>query len=113
MSMKATTHSTSDSTVSPLRMYRPFWLTPALYHATCKSRLPRPRRLKIEKRRLKKKTSSDSLSGVSPPTHRKELSMSLQDKLREYVAAAFTGLWIQSYEHEDALREIAQLCRDQ
>src|SRR3712207_5184271 len=39
--------------------------------------------------------------------------MSLADKLREYVAAAFTGLWLQSYEHDDALREIAQLCRDQ
>lgn len=39
--------------------------------------------------------------------------MTLSEKLREYVAAAFTGLWVQSYEHEDALREIAQLCRDQ
>src|SRR5688500_10606720 len=38
--------------------------------------------------------------------------MSLADRLREYVAAAFTGLWLQSFEHEDALREIAQLCRD-
>ena len=39
--------------------------------------------------------------------------MTLSQKLREYVAAAFTGLWVQSHEHEDALREIAQLCRDQ
>jgi hypothetical protein len=34
-------------------------------------------------------------------------------RLREYVAAAFAGLWLQSFEHEDAVREIAQLCRDQ
>ncbi len=39
--------------------------------------------------------------------------MSLRDNLSEYVSACFTGLWIQSHEHEDALVEIAQLCRDQ
>lgn len=39
--------------------------------------------------------------------------MTLADRLREYIAAAFTGLWIQSHEHDDALRDIAQLCRDQ
>ena len=39
--------------------------------------------------------------------------MSLRDSLSEYVSACFTGLWIQSHEHEDALVEIAQLCRDQ
>jgi hypothetical protein len=32
--------------------------------------------------------------------------------LREYVAAAFTGIWIQSHEHQDAIREIARLCRE-
>ncbi|HWA97697.1 MAG TPA: AAA family ATPase, partial [Pirellulales bacterium] len=37
--------------------------------------------------------------------------MSLCQQLREYIAACFTGLWLQSFEHEDALREIAQLCR--
>ncbi len=37
----------------------------------------------------------------------------LSKKLYEYVAAAFTGIWIQSFEHEDALAEIAQLCRTQ
>jgi len=37
--------------------------------------------------------------------------MSLATTLREYLAACFTGLWIQSHEHEDALAEIAQLCR--
>ena len=27
------------------------------------------------------------------------------------MRACFTGLWIESHEHEDALAEIAQLCR--
>ena len=31
----------------------------------------------------------------------------LTQRLSEYIAAAFTGLWVQSYEHEDALAEIA------
>ena len=39
--------------------------------------------------------------------------MTLQDKLREYVSACFTGLWLESHEHQDALIEIAQLCRAQ
>ena len=39
--------------------------------------------------------------------------MSLSRRLTEYVSACFTGLWIQSLEHEDALREIAQMCRQQ
>ena len=39
--------------------------------------------------------------------------MTLTTRLREYVAAAFTGIYIQSHEHPDALREIAQLCRDE
>jgi hypothetical protein len=34
----------------------------------------------------------------------------LADRLREYIAAAFTGLWVQSHEHDDALAEIARLC---
>ena len=38
--------------------------------------------------------------------------MSLTQRLAEYVSACFTGLWIQSFEHDDALREIAQMCRD-
>lgn len=37
--------------------------------------------------------------------------MSLSERLGEMVRACFTGLWIESHEHEDALREIAQLCR--
>ncbi len=35
----------------------------------------------------------------------------LTQRLSEYIAAAFTGIWIQSFEHEDALTEIAKLCR--
>jgi hypothetical protein len=36
--------------------------------------------------------------------------MTLSQRLAEYVRACFTGLWIESHEHEDALAEIAQLC---
>ncbi len=39
--------------------------------------------------------------------------MTLTQRLTEYISACFTGLWIQSHEHDDALAEIAQLCRDQ
>ncbi len=35
--------------------------------------------------------------------------MTLADSLREYIKACFTGLWIESHEHDDALAEIAQL----
>ena len=38
--------------------------------------------------------------------------MSLSQRLAEYIAAAFSGIYIQSYEHEDALKEIAQLCQE-
>lgn len=38
--------------------------------------------------------------------------MTLQQHLYEHIAAAFTGLWIQSCEHEDALAEIARLCSE-
>ena len=37
--------------------------------------------------------------------------MTLYHQLAEYISACFTGLWVQSHEHEDALAEIAQLCR--
>jgi hypothetical protein len=36
--------------------------------------------------------------------------MSLSEKLSEYVQACFSGLWIESHEHSDALQEIARLC---
>ena len=39
--------------------------------------------------------------------------MTLSKQLAEYISACFTGLWIESHEHDDALREIAQLCREQ
>ena len=38
--------------------------------------------------------------------------MSLKQHLAEYISACFTGLWVQSHEHDDALAEIAQMCRD-
>jgi hypothetical protein len=41
------------------------------------------------------------------------LPMLLSQQLTEYVSACFTGLWVQSHEHEDALAEIAQLCRQE
>ena len=39
--------------------------------------------------------------------------MTLTERLAETVRACFTGIWIQSCEHEDALLEIARLCRDE
>lgn len=39
--------------------------------------------------------------------------MTLAERLREYVAACTTGLWIESHEHEDAITEIAGMCRDE
>ncbi len=39
--------------------------------------------------------------------------MNLRNRLTEYVRACFTGIWIESHEHADALTEIAQLCRDE
>ena len=38
--------------------------------------------------------------------------MTLSERLSEYIAAAFTGLWIQSFEHQDAIAEIARLCQE-
>ena len=39
--------------------------------------------------------------------------MQLANRLSEYVRACFSGIWIESSEHQDALTEIATLCRDQ
>ena len=39
--------------------------------------------------------------------------MSLAERLSEYVRACFTGIWIESHEHEDALSEMAALCRQE
>lgn len=38
--------------------------------------------------------------------------MSFPQRLAAYVAAAFTGIWVQSHEHADALADVARLCRD-
>ncbi|MFI5379031.1 MAG: AAA family ATPase [Tepidisphaerales bacterium] len=38
--------------------------------------------------------------------------MSLSQRLGEYIAAAFTGIWVQSHEHADALVEIARMCKE-
>ena len=39
--------------------------------------------------------------------------MTLVNRLREYVQACFTAIWIESFEHPDALSDIAALCRDE
>ncbi len=39
--------------------------------------------------------------------------MSLREELSDYVRACFTGIWIESYEHPEALAEISQLCREE
>lgn len=39
--------------------------------------------------------------------------MSLIDRFSEYVRACFTGLWIESHEHQDAITAIARLCRQE
>ena len=37
--------------------------------------------------------------------------MTLAERLSEYVRAAFSGIWVQSHEHDEAVHEIAQVCR--
>jgi hypothetical protein len=39
--------------------------------------------------------------------------MSLSQRLGEFVRACFSGIWIESHEHQDALVAIAQLCREE
>lgn len=39
--------------------------------------------------------------------------MTLTERLSEYIQACFTGIWIESHEHADALAEIGQLCHEQ
>ena len=39
--------------------------------------------------------------------------MTLSSRLTEYIAACFTGLWVQSHEHDDAIAEITQMCRNE
>jgi ATPase family associated with various cellular activities (AAA) len=37
--------------------------------------------------------------------------MTLSERLSEYIRACFTGIWIKTYEPDDAMAEIARLCR--
>src|SRR5262245_28305653 len=37
--------------------------------------------------------------------------MTLSERLAEYVRAAFSGLWVRSHEPDDAVAELAALCR--
>jgi hypothetical protein len=37
--------------------------------------------------------------------------MTLGERLSEYVRAAFSGIWVQTHEQDDAIHEIAGLCR--
>ena len=37
--------------------------------------------------------------------------MTLSERLSEYVRAAFSGIWMQTHEQDEAIHEIAQLCR--
>jgi hypothetical protein len=39
--------------------------------------------------------------------------MTLAERLSEYVCACFTGIWLKSYEPDDALTMIARVCRQQ
>ena len=39
--------------------------------------------------------------------------MTLAERLSEYVRACFTGIWIKTFEPDDALDEIARLCRQE
>ena len=40
-------------------------------------------------------------------------TMALAERLAEHIRACFTGLWIESHEHDDAIAEISQLCRQE
>lgn len=40
-----------------------------------------------------------------------KIPSSLSQLLAEHVAACFTGIWIESQEHEEAIHEMAELCR--
>src|SRR3954466_5428196 len=39
--------------------------------------------------------------------------MTLAERLRELVRAAFSGIYVHSFEHQDAIQEIAGLCRQE
>ena len=37
----------------------------------------------------------------------------LKQKLKELVSACFTGIWVETFEFQEAIREIADLCREE
>lgn len=39
--------------------------------------------------------------------------MSLSQRISEYARACFTGIWIESHEHHDAILELTQLCQQE
>ena len=39
--------------------------------------------------------------------------MTLRNRISELVAACFTGIWVESQEHSEAIAEIAGLCREE
>src|SRR4029077_9301499 len=45
--------------------------------------------------------------------HSRRFLMTLSERLSELVRACFSGLWVQSFEQDDAVIEIARLCRQQ
>ena len=47
----------------------------------------------------------------TPPTAPTTSPSSLASRLSELVSACFTGLWIETHEPDEAIREIATLCR--
>ena len=47
------------------------------------------------------------------PLTLKEILMTLSERLSEFVRACFSGIWVQSFEQDDAVVEIARLCRQQ
>ena len=37
----------------------------------------------------------------------------LKEKLQELISACFTGIWIETHEHHEAISEIQQLCQEE
>ena len=37
----------------------------------------------------------------------------LKEKLKQLVSACFTGIWIETFEFQEAIREITELCREE
>ena len=51
---------------------------------------------------------------ASPPSYIEAITMSLAyQRLTELISACFTGLWVQLFERQDALENIAQTCRQE